>query len=82
MKKVIVTETLFLRRKDKKHSKKKLGCKFIRINTSKEGYDTDYEASRIQTFISKFKDSQLKKLNKKLKELEDKIEKLTGQITQ
>ena len=64
---------------------KKLGCKFIRINTSKEGYDADYEASRIQTFISKFKGKQLKKLNKKLKELEDKIdkiEKLTGQIPQ
>ena len=29
-----------------------------------------------------FKDRQLKKLNKKLKELEDKIEKLTGQTTQ
>ena len=26
----------------------KLGCKFIRINTSKEGYDADYEASRVQ----------------------------------
>ena len=60
---------------------KKLGCKFIRINTSKEGYDADYEASRIQKFISKFKDRQLKKLNKKLKELEDKIEKLAGQTT-
>ena len=43
---------------------KKIGCKFIRINTSKEGYDADYEASRIKTFISKFKDRQLKKLNK------------------
>ena len=30
----------------------------------------------------KFKDRQLKKLNKKLKELEDKIEKLTGQTTE
>ena len=63
-------------------TKKKLGCRFIRINTSKEGYDADYEAGRIQTFISKFKDRQLKKLNKKLKELEGKMEKLTGQITQ
>ena len=36
----------------------------------------------MQTFIGKFKDRQLKKLNKILKELEDKIEKLTGQITQ
>ena len=41
---------------------------FIRINTSdaKRGYDTDYEVSKIQTFISKFKD-------KKTKELEDEI---------
>ena len=52
---------------------KKVRCKFIRINTTKEGYDADCEASRIQAFISKFKDRQLKKLNKKLKELEDKI---------
>ena len=36
----------------------------------------------MQTFIGKFKDRQLKKLNKILKELEDKIERLTGQITQ
>ena len=49
---------------------------------SKEGYDADYDTSRIQTFISKFKDRQLKKLNKKLKELEEKIEKLTDQTTQ
>ena len=60
---------------------KKLGCKFIGINTTKEGYDVDYEASREQTFISKFKDRKLKRVNKELKELEDKIEKLTGQVT-
>ena len=46
---------------------------------SKKGYEADYEASRIQTFISKFKDRQLKQLNKTLKELEDKIKKLAGQ---
>ena len=35
----------------------RLGCKFIRINTSdaERGYDTDYEVSKIQTFISRFK---------------------------
>ena len=49
------------------------------MNTNKEGYDADYDASRIQTFISKFNKRQIKKLNKKLKELEDKMEKLTGQ---
>ena len=36
----------------------------------------------MQTFISKFKERQLKKLNKKLKELEYKIKKLTCQTTQ
>ena len=52
---------------------KKLNCTFIRINTSKENFDVDYEASRIQTFISQFKDN-------KNKELEDEIEKLKLQL--
>ena len=44
---------------------------------SKEGYDAEYKASRIQTSqtITKIK-------QKRLKELEDTAEKLTGQITQ
>ena len=47
---------------------KKLGCKFIRINTSnaKNGYDLDYEVGNIEAFIDEFK-------NKKIKELEKKI---------
>ena len=49
----------------------KFNCTFIRINTSKENFD--YEASGIQTFISRFKDN-------KYKELEDKIEKLKLQL--
>ena len=73
---------LIFEEKGQKALEKKLGCKLIRINTSKEGYDADYEVSRIQTFVSKFKDRQVKKLNKKIKELEDKIEKLRGQTTQ
>ena len=77
----MLTDLIF-KEKRQKVLEKKLGCKFIKINTSKEGYDADYEASRIQTCISKFKDRQLNKLNKKLKELEDKIGKLTGQTTQ
>ena len=36
----------------------------IRINTRKEGYDVDYEVSRIQTFISKFR---TRRQNKELK---------------
>ena len=75
----MLTETFFFEEKRQKALEKMLSCKFIRTNTSKEGSDADYEASRIQTFISKFKDRQLIILNKELKELEDKREKLTGQ---
>ena len=73
---------LIFEEKRQEELEKKLGRQFIRIGTNKEGYDADYEASRIQIFISKFKDRKLKKLNKKIKKLEDKIEKLTCQITQ
>ena len=66
MKNVILTDLIF-EEKRQKALEKKLGYKFIRINTSKEGYDVDYEASRLQTFISKFK---------------GRTEKLTGQTTQ
>ena len=60
---------------------KKLGCKFIRINTSNatNGYDLDYEVGNIKAVIDEFKDRQLekekleKKTNKKIKELEAKI---------
>ena len=56
--------------------RKKLGCKSIRINTSdaRIDYDADYEVSKIQAFISNFKDE-------KIKELEDKIKKLKLQLT-
>ena len=45
---------------------KKLGFKFIRINTSNEknGYDLDYEVGNIKAFIDEFK-------NKKMKELQN-----------
>ena len=46
---------LIFEEKRQKVLEKKLNCTFIRINTSKEYYDPDYEASRIQTFISNFK---------------------------
>ena len=45
---------LIFEEKKQKASEKKLNCKFIRINTSKENYDADYEARRIQVFISQF----------------------------
>ena len=40
--------------------------------------NAEYEASRMQAFISKLKDKQLKELNKKLKEIDGKIEKETS----
>ena len=57
---------LIFEEKRQKALEKKLNCKFIRINTSKENYDADYEANRIQTFISKFKDKEIKKLKLQL----------------
>ena len=79
MKKDILTDILFLRKKDKKHQKKKLGCRFIRINTSnaKIGYDLDYEVDNKQAFINEFKNKKIRKLEKQLiqeKEKEIKVE--------
>ena len=48
---------------------------------SKKDYHADYEASRMQTFISKLKYKQLKKSNKKIKEPKDEIKKLRLQLT-
>ena len=64
-------DLIFEKRKKKRKEalEKKLGCKFIRINTSdaKTGYDTDYEVSKIQIFISKFieKNKRKRKQNKR-----------------
>ena len=63
--------------KRQKALEKKLNWTFIRINTSKANYDKDYEASRIQMFISKFKE---KEKENEVKKLEDKINKLKLQL--
>ena len=51
---------LILEKNKTRGIKKKLGCKFIRINTSnaKKGYDTDQQVSKIQIFNSKFKEKK------------------------
>ena len=59
---------------------KKLGSKFIRINTcnAKNGYGLDYEVGNVQTSIDEFKDKKIKKLGKQLikeKEIREKLEK-------
>ena len=53
---------------------KKLGCKFIRINTSnaKNGYDLDYEVGNIEAFIDEFKNKKIKILEKKFRKEKEK----------
>ena len=66
---------LILEKKRQKAFEKKLVCKFIRINTSnaKNGYDTDYEAIKIQIFISEFKNEKIKENENIIKENENTI---------
>ena len=51
---------LIFEEKRQKALEKKYNYEFIRINTSKENYDADYEASRIQAFISNFNKNKIK----------------------
>ena len=60
---------LIFEEKRQKALEKKLNCTFIRINTSRENFDIDYEASRIQTFINQFKDNKNKELEVEIKKL-------------
>ena len=60
---------LIFEEKRQKVWEKKLNCTFIRTNTSKENYDADYEASRIQTFIINFNKNKIKELEDKIKNL-------------
>ena len=45
----------------------------MRINTSKENYDADYEIGGIQTFINKLKSKKLREIEKENEELQEKI---------
>ena len=72
MSKTTKIENSFFLKKRQEALEKKLNCKFIRINTSNanNGYDRDYEDSKLQIFVSEFKD-------KKIKENENTIKKKT-----
>ena len=74
MNKTTKAEKLFLKKKHK-HQKKKLCCKFIRINISdaERAYDTYYEVSKMEIFFIKFKEKRIKEKENKIKELEDEI---------
>ena len=67
--------------KRQKALEKELNCTFIRINTIREKSDADYEASRIQVFISQFKENKIKERDNKIKALEDEMKKLKLQLT-
>ena len=56
--------------KRQKALEKKLGCKFIRINTSntKNGYDLDYKVGNIEAFIDKFKNKKNKRRKRNKRE--------------
>ena len=58
---------LIFEQKRQEALEKKLNCKFIRINTSRENYDADYKASRIQTFLSNFNKNKIKEPENKIK---------------
>ena len=49
--------------KKTRSTRRKFGCKFIRINTSnaKNGYDLDYEVGNIEAFIVEFKNKKNKR---------------------
>ena len=74
---------LIFEEKRQKAQEKKIGCKFIRLNTSnaKNGYDLDCEVGNVQAFINEFNNKKLrnqkkrKKEKEKDKELEEKLEK-------
>ena len=68
---------LIFERKRQEALEKKLNCTFIRINTSKEIFNVNYEANRIQTFISQFKDNKNKELENKIKKLKLQLAKLS-----
>ena len=72
---------LIFAEKREKALEKKLNCTFIRINTSKKNYDADYEASKIQVFISQFEENKIKERDNRIKALEDEMKKLKLQLT-
>ena len=85
MKKDILTEVLFLKKKKTKNTRKKIGCKYITINTSnaKNFYELDYKIVNIEAFIDELKNKKIKeekeireKLEMRNKKLEMRNEKL------
>ena len=60
---ILLNRDLIFEEKKTKSTRKK-ACEFIRINSSTENYDANYKASRIQVFISQFKENKIKEKDK------------------
>ena len=73
---------LIFEEKRQKALEKKLGCKFIRINTSnaENGYDLDYEVNGIEAFIDEFQNKKIKEVKDENKELKDKNKELEEKL--
>ena len=82
MKKDILTETLFLRKKDKKHQKKNLVVNLLELIQvmQKNGYDSDYEVNGIEAFIDEFQNKKIKEVKDENKELKDKNKELEEKL--
>ena len=65
--KVHTDRDLIFEEKRQNALEKKLGCEFIRINTSnaKNGYDLDFQVGNKEAFIDEFKNKKIKELEKK-----------------
>ena len=77
MKKDMLTEILFLRKKDRKHQKKNLVANLLETvvnstSNAKKGFDLDY-VGNIEAFIDDLKNKKIKKLEKKNKRKRRKI---------
>ena len=64
-----IDRDLIFEKKRQEALEKKLGCKFMRIDTSnaKNGYDLDYEVGNAQAFIDEFKNKKIKKTRKNIR---------------
>ena len=58
---------LIFEKKREKALEKNLNCEFITINTSRENFNVDSEAGRIQMFISNFNKNKIKEPEDKIK---------------
>ena len=72
---IFINSDLIFEEKRQEALEKKLGCKFIKINTSnaKNGFDLDHEVGNIEAFIHEFKNKKNEKTRRQNKRKRRKI---------